>query len=161
MPQRPDRTEDGSQPSAHARICVADLTDPSGCTLVPNSVLDDDRLGPETRLVYVMLRRLAAAGDGQPVDQRELAGIGVPRSGSGDISCCCGEPDSSTSLGGDPAEPPAAPPRGAPGGSADGYGVDPQVARRLVASYPKEQGIGSRSSHVPARRESGFLRIGQ
>src|SRR6266511_2179252 len=80
MPQRPDRTEDGSQLSANGAMYLDDLSDPSGCTLVPNSVLDDDQLGPETRLVYIMLRRVAAAGDGQPVDQRELAGIGVPRS---------------------------------------------------------------------------------
>jgi len=57
-----------------------DLSDPSGCTLVPNSVLDDDQLGPETRLVYIMLRRVAAIGHSRLIDQRDLAHrIGIPR----------------------------------------------------------------------------------
>jgi hypothetical protein len=42
-------------------------------------VLDDDQLGPETRLVYVMLRRLAATTRARSIDQRQFAHrIGIP-----------------------------------------------------------------------------------
>lgn len=42
-------------------------------------MLDDESLGPETRLVYIMLRRLATVRRARPIGQRELARhIGIP-----------------------------------------------------------------------------------
>lgn len=69
----------GSRETANTVIGFADDVDGhAGVTVVCNSVLDDERLGSETRLVYVMLRRLAAAPSIGPLTRQELAGrIGI------------------------------------------------------------------------------------
>jgi len=142
-------------------------------------VLDDDRLGPETRLVYVMLRRLAATGRGQPISRQELARrIGIPahriprhlallrRSGliriDGRSSTRTAlRLEASTAQNSDPSLSPRAirlhrqPSRAASGTAAQSLadrlivmGVNPQVARRLVASHPKERVAGAlRAAH--------------
>jgi predicted transcriptional regulator len=67
------------QRPAAVAIRFPDPIDTSGHTVVPNSVLDDDQLGPETRLIYIMLRRLATVRHARPIGQRELARhIGIP-----------------------------------------------------------------------------------
>ncbi len=181
MPQPPDQTEDQPKPWANAAIHIADLTDPSGCTVVPNGVLDDDQLGPETRLVYVMLRRLAATGDGRPLGQRQLARrIGIPphrlprhlallervglirvdgrSSARTPIRYRLEAPAAHNSD--PPSSPRARPPQVRPGRGAiraNGLslldrlivlGVDPQVAGRLVVTYPRARVAGAlRAAH--------------
>jgi DNA-binding transcriptional ArsR family regulator len=77
--ERPGRTDAGRQPPATVAIEFPDVVDAKGCTSIPNSVLDDTRLVPETRLVYVMLRRLGASNPRRPIDREELArSIGIP-----------------------------------------------------------------------------------
>ncbi len=77
--ERSGRPADARRLAANAFIQFPDAVDTTRSTAIPNSVLDDDRLSPETRLVYIMLRRLAAARRGCPIDQRELArSIGIP-----------------------------------------------------------------------------------
>jgi len=168
MPTPSDCTEDGQGLRANVTIHVADLNDPSGCTLIPNSVLDDDRLSPETRLVYVMLRRLAATSDGQPIDQRELARRIVISAQRIPRHLALLQRMGLIQLVGQPAryngDPPLSPrtrrAQGRPSRTGSGtaerrlaerlivIGVDPQVARFLVASYPKEQVAGAlRAAH--------------
>jgi hypothetical protein len=73
------RTEAGRQPPVTAAIHFPDVVDATGSTAIPYGVLDDYRLSPETRLVYVMLRRLATTSPGRPIDQHDLArSIGIP-----------------------------------------------------------------------------------
>jgi hypothetical protein len=77
--ERPGPTQDRRQPLAIAAIHFPDVGDTSGSTAIPDSVLDDYRLSPEARLVYVALRRLATTSYGRLIDQRELArSIGIP-----------------------------------------------------------------------------------
>jgi len=75
----PGRSDAGRRPSTSTAIEFPEVVDASGCTAIPNSVLDDHRMGPETRLVYVMLRRLAATNSGRAIGQSELARhVGIP-----------------------------------------------------------------------------------
>jgi hypothetical protein len=65
--------------SANAAIHFSDAPDTIESTVIPNSVLDDYRLGPETRLLYVILRRLATTGRGRAIGQSELGRhVGIP-----------------------------------------------------------------------------------
>jgi hypothetical protein len=146
-------------------------------------VLDDDHLSPEIRLVYVMLRRLAATCRSHPIDQRELArSIGIPmhrisrhltllkRSGRVRVRAE-GRPGAQTAIrywlaepavaeGDPPPRPAATAPQSQTRRAASGsaglsllsrlivMGVDPQVAGRLVATYPKERLAGAlRAAH--------------
>lgn len=185
MPGRPDaeqsehsdRNGDAHRSSTNAAVQFSELTGAAGSTVIPNSVLDDERLGPETRLVYVMLRRLAATGHGEPIGERELARrIGIPthqiprhlallqRSGRIRID---GRPSARTPIrywldeptvddGGPSPRPRTIRPSRAPRGTAGlslldrliVMGVDPQVAGRLVAGYPQERVAGAlRAAH--------------
>jgi hypothetical protein len=163
--------------SATSAIHFPDPVDASGSTAIPNSVLDDQQLAPETRLVYIMLRRLAAIGRGHTLDQRELADqIGIPahriprhltllqRRGLPGID----EPPSTRT----PIRYTLEAPTGDLGGGSahrllsEGVqavdspdrlslvdrliilGVDPHIADQLVAKYPKERVPGAlRAAH--------------
>jgi len=151
--------------------------DTAGSTVVPNNVLDDEHLGPETRLVYIMLRRLAAIGPAHPLDQRELAHhIGIPTyritrhltllqrrgfllvdeppSARTPIYYSLDEP--TARHGGRRARRPA--PQRARAVDSPArlslvdrliiMGVDPQIASQLVAKFPKERVAGAlRAAH--------------
>jgi hypothetical protein len=157
------------QPTVVA-IHFSDPIDTSGHTAVPNSVLDDEHLGPETRLVYIMLRRLAAAAHARRLGQRELASrIGIPlhriprhltllqrrglirvdRQPGGLRTPLRYVLEQPTVCGGDPR---AGPRRARAACSKVSLslvdrliimGVDPQVAGRLVTKYPKEQVVAA------------------
>ncbi len=177
MPGMPGAEQPGSGGDTHHAIYFPDLSGTAGHTAIPNSVLDDGQLGPETRLVYVMLRRLAATTRAPTVGQREVAErIGVPAhriprhltllqrrgligvvarpSSRAPVRYSLQEPAGSD---GDPfVRPPAVRPGRATKGTARlslvdrliVLGVDPQVAERLVASYPKERVAGAlRAAH--------------
>jgi hypothetical protein len=181
--ERSGRTVDGRQPPAIAVLHFPDVLDAAGSTAIPNRVLDNHRLSPETRLVYVMLRRLAMTSRGRSIDQRELARlIRIPvhrisshltlleRSGHIQVRADR-RSDAQTALryrlaeparleGDLPAQTAAMTPqsqrRRVVSGSAElrlvdrliVMGVDPQVAGRLVAIYPKERVAGAlRAAH--------------
>jgi predicted transcriptional regulator len=167
---RPGRTKAGRRPPATAALEFPEVVDASGCTAIPNSVLDDDRLSAETRLVYIMLRRLAATSHHRPVDQRELARlIGMPLhqlprhlrllEQSGHIQVRAeGRPSAQTHIRYRLAEPMAPQSQGRRAASDSGglslvgrlvvMGVDPEVAGRLVVTYPIERVAGAlRAAH--------------